>query len=126
MVGLQSVERLFEHLHGEGSVAAVRADFGHQKDFVAPAFQRLAHPIFTFSAMIFPAVVEKGDPVIDGLLNDTYGSLFVLGVAQVVAAQIPARRPAHRACRIFAAEWNRWQPPELRLPALVAVLCLVA
>src|SRR5580700_1523172 len=87
VISLQSVERLLEHLHGQGSVPPVRAHFRHQERFVPAAPQRLAHPIFTFSAMVFPTVVEKRDPVIHGFVNDPYGSLLVLRISQVVSAQ---------------------------------------
>ena len=37
MVGLQTVQRLLQHLHGEIGVPAVSANLGHQENFVAAA-----------------------------------------------------------------------------------------
>jgi hypothetical protein len=69
----------------------MRADLGHQKHFVAAAFQAFPHPIFSFAAMIFPAVVKKSDAAIDGLLDDANGGLLVRGVALMMAAESQCR-----------------------------------
>ena len=44
VVGLKTTQRLFEHLHGERSVAAVSAHLGHDEGFVALALETQAHP----------------------------------------------------------------------------------
>ncbi len=103
MVGLQAAERLFEHFHGEARFAAVRADLGHQENFVAAALQALAHPVFGFAAMVFPAVVEEGDAAIDGFLDDSNRSGDVWRIAEMVAAKAERRNtdvvPAKRLHR---------------------------
>src|SRR3954470_11960136 len=65
MVGLQTPQRLLKHPHCEIFVASVRAYFGHQEDPFPLATQRRTHPVFGFSAMIFPAIIEKCDAAVD-------------------------------------------------------------
>ncbi len=87
VVGLQAAEGLLQHLHGEGSVAAVSADFGHEEDFVAIAFEGVAHPDFGFAAVIFPAVIEEGYAAVDGFVNDLGGHLSIFSVAEMVSTE---------------------------------------
>jgi hypothetical protein len=47
----------------------VRADLRHQENFVAPAFQAFAHPVFRFAAVVFPAVIEKIDSRVHRLVH---------------------------------------------------------
>ena len=107
MIGLQPAQRLFQHLHGEASVAAVRADLGHQEDFVAAALQALAHPVFGFAAVVFPAVVEERDAAVDGLLNESNGGGDVGSVAEVMAAEAECRNTEHRACQTASSGSRR-------------------
>jgi len=81
----------------------MRADFRHQKNPVAMALESLAHPIFALSTVVFPTVVEKCDPIVDCLVNDPDGSLFVFRVSQMVAAE-----PQRRHLRIVLAEFPKW------------------
>ncbi len=59
VVGLQSAERLFEHLRGKRSVATVGADLCHQEDLVAPTFKAQAEPGLSFAAIVFPRIAVK-------------------------------------------------------------------
>jgi hypothetical protein len=94
MVGLQSVERLFEHLQGQGTIPSMRADFGHEKDLVPPAFQTLAHPVFALPAVVFPAVVEKCDSVVDRFVNYPDSGLLIFRIPKMVSAE-PQRGDLH-------------------------------
>jgi len=69
----------------------VGADFGHEEDPVAAAFQALAHPVFGLPAMIFPAIVEESNSAIDGFANQPDGCVFVFGIAQMVSAESECR-----------------------------------
>jgi hypothetical protein len=61
VVGLKTTQRLFQHSHGERTVAAVSADLGHDKGFVTPPFEAQAQPGLSFAAIIFPGIVVEGD-----------------------------------------------------------------
>ena len=62
------------------------ANFGHQEGLIAAALQSLAHPVFTFAAMIFPAVIEESDAAIEGFVDQGDGGRFIFGGAEMVAA----------------------------------------
>src|SRR5450755_248516 len=85
------MQRLVEHAQREFLVAAMRAHFGHQENTIADAFQSLAHPIFGFSAMIFPAVIEECDSSFDGIVHQADSRIFVFGIPQVMAAEPECR-----------------------------------
>ena len=86
MVGLQTLERLVELAHGYRLVAAVRAHLGHEEDPVAPAFESLAHPVFTLAVVVFPGIIEEIHARVDRLVDDGDGFLQGRGTAQAVAA----------------------------------------
>jgi hypothetical protein len=69
----------------------VRTSFGHQKNFVAAAFQTDAHPYFGFSPAILPAVVKKSDSAIDRLVDDFDRSFLIGSFAQVMASEAESR-----------------------------------
>jgi hypothetical protein len=52
------------------------ADLGHQEDLVAPTFEVQAEPGLGFAAIVFPAIVVKGDAPIEGTTNDYRKLLF--------------------------------------------------
>ena len=70
MIGLETFQRFFELPHGHLFIAAMRADLGHQKHFVAFAGQRLAHPFLAAMVVVFPGVVEEVDAGVDGFVDD--------------------------------------------------------
>ena len=69
IIGLKPAERLLEHLQAKLGAAAVRADLGHEKYFVAMALESMAQPVFSAAVVIFPAVVEEGNPTVDCGMN---------------------------------------------------------
>ena len=79
-------------------------------------FQALAHPIFRFAAMVFPAVVEEGDAAIDRFLDNSDRRGDIRRIAEVVAAKtecrntdiVPAKR-LHRDSIVhsLALQWGR-------------------
>jgi hypothetical protein len=87
VIGLETPQRFFQHLGGQRTVPAVRAHFRHQKNAIAAALQGLAHPVFRFAAVVLPAVVEKGDAAIDGLMHNLNGGLLAFSIAQVMPAK---------------------------------------
>jgi hypothetical protein len=91
MIGLQTTQGFFKHEQGEAAVAPVGAGFGHEKNFVAAAFQACSHPDFGFAAAIFPTVVEKSDSAVDGLVNDLNGSFRVGSFSEVMTAEAENR-----------------------------------
>ena len=91
MVGLQPAQRLVEHLHRQIRAAAVGADLGHEEDLVAPALEATAEPVLGAAVPVLPAVVEKGDAGIDGLVDEPDRLLDRLEIAEVMAAE-PQRR----------------------------------
>ena len=87
--------------------AAVGADLGHEEDLVAPALEPPAEPVLGPAVPVFPAVVEKGDAGIDGLVDEPDGLLHGFEIAEVMAAE-PQRRhldagAAERPLRNLAA-----------------------
>lgn len=55
-----------------------------RKIFVALALERHAHPVFSLAAMVFPAVIEEGDAMIDGFVDDLRSSSRVFRIAEMV------------------------------------------
>jgi hypothetical protein len=100
VVGLEAIERFLEHPHGERFVAAVRADFGHQKNAIATAFERAAEPLFGLAAMIFPAVVEECDATIDGFVDDLLADFLIFGIAQMMPTASDGRDLHSRASEV--------------------------
>ena len=92
MIGLKPPQRLLQHARRSHTFAAVRADLGHQKDFVSAPLQAFAHPVFGLSAVIFPAVVKERDAAIHCFLDDANGRLlFVFRVSQVMPTEAQGR-----------------------------------
>ena len=85
VIGLEAAQGLVEHGGGEGSVASVSADLGHEEDLFATAFEAFAHPYFRLAAMVLPTVVKEADAAIDGLLNESDGGFFVGSVAEMMS-----------------------------------------
>ena len=106
MVGLQAPQRLLQHLHGQFLAAAVRANLGHQEDFVAPALEAAAHPVFRLAVVVFPAVVEERDARVDGLVDQLDGVVHGLQIAEMMSADAEGRHfhigTAERPHRYFA------------------------
>ena len=94
MIRLQPRQRLLEHLHRQAAIAPMRADLRHQKNLVALPLQRRAHPSFGFSAVIFPAVIEKGHASIDRPMHNVDRGFLVRCLADVMPTQ-PQRRNFH-------------------------------
>ena len=84
MVRLQPSQALFEHLSGQGGVAPMGADLGHQKDLVPQAFDSLTQPVFRFSAVVFPTAVEERDTSIDGAMDDLYCGFLIFCGAKMM------------------------------------------
>jgi hypothetical protein len=63
------------------------ADLGHQKSFIAPAFEAQAEPGLGFAAIIFPGIVVESDAPVEGAVNDIDRRFLVLSAAEMVAAQ---------------------------------------
>ena len=59
VIGFQTPQRLFQHLHRYLFVAAMSADLRHQDSFVAAAAERLAKPFFTLPVVILHALSKK-------------------------------------------------------------------
>ena len=112
VVGLQSAERLFEHLRGKRSVATVGADLCHQEDLVAPTFKAQAEPGLSFAAIVFPRIAVKRDTTVEGAVNDMDRSLLVLGATKMVAAQ--AECGDLDACFTEVSKRDRHVPPSQR------------
>lgn len=110
IVGPQSAQGLLKLLHRHVLAPSVRADFGHQEDLMAPAFQRFAHPFFTAPVVILPGIVHKCDAGLDRLMDDPYRFALVFCAAEMSAAQRQhgdldaglAERPA----RNLAGSWR--------------------
>jgi hypothetical protein len=100
VIGLQTAQTFFEHLQCEAGIAAMGTSFGHQENFVAAAFQSDAHPDFGFSPAILPAVVKKGDPAIDCLVDDFDCGLLVWSFAQMMASEAQSRNPRVSAAKL--------------------------
>src|SRR5271163_2814715 len=79
------------------------ADLGHEKYFVAPAFQSTAHPNLRLAVVVFPAVIEKRDAAVDGFVNDALGLGLILGVSKVVTAKTEGRN-----LHIVASKFLKW------------------
>ena len=69
----------------------MRADLRHQKNFVAAALQALPHPVFGFTAMVFPTVVEESDAAIDRLLDNSNRSGHIGRIAEMVTTKAERR-----------------------------------
>src|ERR1700733_13113716 len=87
MVGLQTPQRLFQHLQRQARIATMGARFGHQENFVPPPLQARAHPDFRFSAAILPTIIEKGNSSIHSPMDDLDRSFFVGSIAEVMASK---------------------------------------
>jgi hypothetical protein len=64
----------------------MRTHLCHQKDFVTMAFQRFSHHRFASIIVIIPRIVEKRQPALDGLLNDSF-TFLVARVQQVRSSE---------------------------------------
>ncbi len=64
MIGLQTPQRLFQLPHRHIFAASMRAYLRHHKRLVPFALQRRAQPFFTYTVVVFPAVIEKIDACI--------------------------------------------------------------
>jgi hypothetical protein len=105
MIGLKTSKRFFEHPQGDFSIAAVSADFRHQKDLIAPPFQSFAHALFAEPVVVFPGIVEKRHAVVDGFGDNLIGGLVGFGGAQMIAAQSHGRNfPPKPSAEILASE----------------------
>src|ERR1700686_3014955 len=87
MVGMESAQRLLEHPKRQVFPASMRADLCHQENAVPLAAQCRPHPVFAFAAMIFPAIIEEGNPAIDGGMCNPGCRFQVLEIAQVMATE---------------------------------------
>jgi hypothetical protein len=101
VIGLKSPQRFFQHGKRETGVPAVGASLSHQKHFVPTALQPRTHPQFRFSSAILPAIVEKCNSTVDGLMNHLYGCLFIRRFTEMMAA-----KPERRNLRIGASEFS--------------------
>src|SRR5579862_1746603 len=99
MIGLQAAQRFFQHFESKRSVAPMRAGLGHQKNFVAASFQSCTHPEFGLAAPVLPAIVEKSDTAVDGLVDHFDCGLLIGRVAEMMASEAECRN-----FRISAAE----------------------
>ena len=91
MVRLKALQRLVKLLHGHVLAAAVRADFRHEKDLVALALERGAHPFLAAALVIFPGVVEKVHAGVDGFVRDLDGVVLGRRVAEAETADADDR-----------------------------------
>ena len=87
MVGLKATQRLFEHLQGERTVAAMSADLGHDEGFVAPAFQAQAQPGLGFAAIVLPGIVVKGDASVEGAVDNFNGGFLIFRATKMMTAE---------------------------------------
>src|SRR5271163_565495 len=72
MIDLQSLQGFIDLFGGSFAIASI--NFGHHKCLSTIAgFQCLTHALFTYTAVIIPAVVQKVDTAIKGRLDDTNG-----------------------------------------------------
>ena len=86
VVGVEAGEGLLELLVVFGGGAAVH--FGHEEDLVAVAvLEGLAHAEFGGAVVVVPAVVEEGDAVVDGGVDDLEAVFGVRLMADVEAAE---------------------------------------
>src|ERR1022692_3648195 len=61
---------------------------GHEKDFLAVAVaQSLPHANFAGAAIVIPAVVHEGDPLVNGTPDNGYALRFVSLFAYMKATQ---------------------------------------
>ena len=69
MIGPQPAEAVFEV--GLGVLGGAAAALGHEEDLVAPASlrDRLAHALLGLAVHVVPGIVEEGDPLVDGALD---------------------------------------------------------
>src|SRR5207248_3127523 len=75
-------------------------DLGHEEHPVPPALEAPTEPVLGPAVPVLPAVVEKGDAGIDGLVDEADGLLHRLEVAEVAAAE-----PQRRHLDAGSAEW---------------------
>src|SRR5665213_2234041 len=87
MIRLKPAQRFIEHFHCKRRVAAVCANFSHEKNFFAASLQSFSHPEFRLSSSIFPAVIEECDPAVDRLLYEFHRGSFVIRIAQMMTAE---------------------------------------
>jgi len=87
MIRLQTAQRFFEHAKGDGFIAAMSTDLGHEKDLPALAFEPAAHPNFGLAAVVLPAVIEECDAAVNCASDQLVRGLLVLGVAEMVTAE---------------------------------------
>src|SRR5258708_8668282 len=87
MVGLQTPQRLFEHLQSQACISPVRTRFRHQKYFVTASLQPSSHPELGLASPVFPAVVVESNSFVDGFLNNADRSLLIGRVAPVMTAK---------------------------------------
>src|SRR3954471_22310713 len=96
MIRLEPPQRFLQHSQPKCFISTVGADLGHEEDLVPPSLKALAHPDFGFSAVIFPAIIEKADSAVHGLMNQLNGCLLVFGVTKVVTTETQRRDPDAR------------------------------
>jgi hypothetical protein len=86
VIGFQPPQGLVEHFHGQARAAAVRANLGHEENFVSSTLERPAQPILRPAIPVFPAVIAKCDPGIDGLVDEPDGILDSFEITEVMTA----------------------------------------
>ena len=115
MVGLQPSQGFFQHGHGQGCTAPMRADLGHQEDLVPTALETAPEPILCPAVPVLPTVVEKRDSRVDRLMDQLDRKVDGLGVAQMVATHSecgnlyvrPSERPLRNLTGTRPAIWRR-------------------
>jgi hypothetical protein len=85
MIGFETAQGLFEHLHGDFLVAAVGADLRHEHRFVSSSAESVTKPFFTLAVVILPGIIEEIDAGVEGLLHDAGGFLQILGRCEMEA-----------------------------------------
>ena len=91
VIGLQTAEGVLELLQGDLLVTPVRTDFGHEDNLLATTLNRLAHEFLGSSAVVFPGVVEEGDPCFDGFVQNANGLGLLLDTTPMGAAKTQRR-----------------------------------
>jgi hypothetical protein len=91
IVRMQTAQALVKHQSCERGVPSMGTDLGHEEDILAMSPQALSQPVLGLAPVVFPAVVEEGDSVIDRLMHDVDRGLFISGRAQRMAPQAQGR-----------------------------------
>src|ERR1700733_14059252 len=85
VIRLQASQRFLQHLHGNIFLAAVGTDFGHHNRFIPLALERSAKALFACPFVVLPCVVEKIDPMVQGLRDHVVHFWLSSDCAKVVA-----------------------------------------